>query len=202
VPEDVDQEARWQVFGKRQLYDSPWVRLALVDVESSDGRRFSHHVVQLKPIVVALVLDDQGRVLMLRRHRFIPDVVGWELPGGFVEDGELWGDAAIRETEEETGWRPIGPPEQITTFYSTPGILDSQTAIYLFRGALRVGEPTDGDEAGQVAWLSLDKVVGLIMQGTVLGAGPLVGLLYVLAAHPGDLTLRATASPVAGNANG
>jgi 8-oxo-dGTP pyrophosphatase MutT (NUDIX family) len=36
----------------------------------------------------AAVVDDQGRVLMLWRHRFITDRWGWELPCGWVEPGE------------------------------------------------------------------------------------------------------------------
>jgi hypothetical protein len=41
------QELRTKVYGERVLYDSPWVRLALVDVEPPDGHRFEHHVVRL-----------------------------------------------------------------------------------------------------------------------------------------------------------
>jgi 8-oxo-dGTP pyrophosphatase MutT (NUDIX family) len=45
------------------------------------------------------------RVLLMRRHRFIVDRWVWELPGGYVDDGEGSGAAAAREVEEETGWR-------------------------------------------------------------------------------------------------
>ena len=31
---------RWTVHGERVIYDSPWVRLALTDVEIPGGRRF------------------------------------------------------------------------------------------------------------------------------------------------------------------
>jgi hypothetical protein len=34
----------WTVHGERTLYDSPWVGLALVDVEVPGGVRFDHHV--------------------------------------------------------------------------------------------------------------------------------------------------------------
>jgi ADP-ribose pyrophosphatase YjhB (NUDIX family) len=184
VVDETEQAARWRVFGERGLYDNPWVSLLQVDVEAPNGRRFWHHVVRLRPIAVAVVRDEQGRVLMLWRHRFLPDVFDWELPGGFAGEQEDLATAAGREVEEETGWRPTGRPEHLITFYPVPGMVDSHAAVYLFRGAELVGRPTDGEEAGHVAWLSLDELAELVKQGKVLGAASLVGLLHFLALSP------------------
>ena len=37
---------RWVVHGEQTIYDSDWLRLAMVDVEVPGGRRFDHHVVR------------------------------------------------------------------------------------------------------------------------------------------------------------
>src|SRR5690242_17123222 len=100
-------ESEWVVRGERTLYDSRWLRLNLVDVEPPGGERFEHHVVRMQRVAVALVLDDsQTQLLMLRRHRFIDDSWGWEVPVGNVVRDETPEHAAYREVEEETGWRP------------------------------------------------------------------------------------------------
>ena len=62
------------------------------------------------PCVGAVVLDDAGRLLLVRRGRE-PSRGLWSLPGGRVEPGEADADAVAREVLEETGLRvQVGPP--------------------------------------------------------------------------------------------
>jgi 8-oxo-dGTP pyrophosphatase MutT (NUDIX family) len=171
-----------RVFGERVLYDNPWVRLVQVDIEPPDGRRFWHHVVRLQTVVTALVLDDdRSKVLMLHRHRFATAQVGWEAPGGIVGPGESAETAAVRETLEETGWKPRGAARHVMAFQPMPGMVDTPHEVLLFQGAEHVGEPTDQEEAGIIDWVPLEKVASLARRGEVLGSGSLVGLLALLA---------------------
>jgi 8-oxo-dGTP pyrophosphatase MutT (NUDIX family) len=131
-------------------------------------------------VALTVVFDDQDRVLILWRHRFVTDEWGWELPGGIVDAGEDAAATAAREVEEETGWRP-GPVEHLVSFQPMPGMVDTPHELYVSRGAQRVGDPTDLEEAAWIEWVPLDQVVELIRKGEILGSGSLVGLLYVLA---------------------
>ena len=172
-------ELRTKVYGERTVYDGSWVRVTLVDIEPPDGHRFQHHVVRLQTVVLSLVLDDEDRALMLWRHRFATDEWGWELPGGILDQGEDPAAAAAREVEEETGWRPAHV-EHLVSFQPMPGIVDTPHQVYIGRSAVKVGEPTDLEEAGRVDWVSLSTVVDLVAKGELLGSGSLVGLLYYL----------------------
>ena len=98
----------WLVHGERLVDDTPHVRVSLADVEIPGHARFTQYVFRMRRVAVTVVLDDRGeRVLLMRRHRFIVDRWVWELPGGYVDDGEAPAAAAAREVEEETGWRPV-----------------------------------------------------------------------------------------------
>jgi len=69
------------------------------------GRRDYYHdpaapsANSLVPGGSAVVLDDQGRVLLQRRA----DSGNWALPGGMMDIGETLGQCVIREVKEETG---------------------------------------------------------------------------------------------------
>ena len=172
---------RTVVDGERTIYDSPWVRLVQLKVTPPDGREFWHHVVRLQTVATAVVINNDEQVLMVWRHRFVPDEFGWELPGGIVEAGEDAAATAARETEEETGWRPSEAMQHVITFQPMPGMVDTPHTIYAATGAAYIGPPTDREEAGIVEWISLANIPELIRDGKVAGAGSLVALLHILA---------------------
>ncbi|MEV4245681.1 NUDIX domain-containing protein [Streptosporangium canum] len=92
-----EEQTRWVVHGERLIYDNRWIRLGLVDVAIPDGERFEHHVVHLDRAAIAVAVDDQNRVLLMWRHRFLADRWGWELPGGLIDAGEDAMATAARE---------------------------------------------------------------------------------------------------------
>ena len=57
-----------------------------------------------RPVLSAagVVVDDRGRVLLIRRGK-APDLGEWSIPGGAVELGESLEEALRREIREETG---------------------------------------------------------------------------------------------------
>lgn len=172
---------RWTVHGERSVYDSPWVALALVDVEVPGGDRFDHHVVRLpRPAVGTVVHDPAYGILLLYRHRFITDTWGWEVPAGGVDDGESLRDAAAREVLEETGWRP-GPVRAIGRYHPSNGLSDQAFHVFAAEGAEHVGEPSDPSESERVEWVPVDDVRELVRTGQVLDGLSLTSLLLWLA---------------------
>ena len=65
---------------------------------------------------VAVILDPEGRVLLLQRGpgaTWMP--LKWAPPGGLIEPGESPEDAVIRETKEETTLEIERPTEFLTS---------------------------------------------------------------------------------------
>ncbi|WP_296389104.1 NUDIX hydrolase [Pseudonocardia sp.] len=134
----------------------------------------------LPAAAMTVVLDDAGEhVLMAWRHRFVPDVWNWELPGGLLDVGETPAETAAREVEEETGYRPRSV-EHLVTFEPMIGMVRNAHHVFLARGAERVGDAVEVNE-GRFEWLALADVPELIAEGRIVNSGSLVGLLHVLA---------------------
>jgi ADP-ribose pyrophosphatase YjhB (NUDIX family) len=101
-----------------------------------------------KPVACAIPVDDEDRVILLRRG-FDPGQGRWTFPGGFVELGESVEDAAHRETNEELGIPiELGP---LVGVYSRP---DDRVVLIVFL-ARALGRPQTTPEATEVR--SFDK---------------------------------------------
>ncbi|MGH3311090.1 MAG: NUDIX domain-containing protein [Streptomyces sp.] len=168
----------WQNLGEHTVYENPWVRVNMADVELPDGRHLDHTVIRLRPVAVATVVNERNEVLLLWRHRFITGAWGWELPSGGTGEGEHPAEAAAREFEEETGWRP-GLMRLLLTVDPMPGISTSHHRIYWSDSAEFVGEPRDGFESQRREWVPLRDVPDLIACGDVRSANAVSALLML-----------------------
>lgn len=171
----VQQRSQWTIGGERLVDENRHIRLSTVDVELPDGTRFRQYVARMPRCAMTLMLDDQERVLLSYRHRFIIDRWVWELPGGYVDDTEDVAAAARREAEEETGWRPR-TMEHLATFQPSVGSIDQPQDIYLARGADAVGTVPDVNEVEAVRWVPLRDAVAMIDGGEIVGAATVVGI--------------------------
>jgi 8-oxo-dGTP pyrophosphatase MutT (NUDIX family) len=177
---ETDSGSAWVVHGERTIYENEWVTVGLADISQPSGERFEHHTVTLPSAAMTVVLDDAGEnVLLSWRHRFVPDLWNWELPGGLIDAGEEPAATAARELEEETGYRPRSM-EHLATFEPMAGTVRSAHHVFLARGVERIGAVRELNE-GTFEWVSLAEVPDLINRGQVGNSGALVGLLHLLA---------------------
>ena len=169
---------KWIEHGRRTMYDSSWVRVELADIEVPGGARFEHHVLAMpRTSNTAVITDDQERVLLIYRHRFITGRWGWEVPGGWGDPGELPIETIRREIEEETGWRP-GEVTQMTEYFAMAGISDAHFSVFHATDCERVGEPEDSSESTRVEWLPADVVRKHLASGEISDGPSFAALSY------------------------
>ncbi len=108
----------------------------------------------------ALVLDGEDRVLLSRRA-YEPQAGKWDIPGGFLEEGEEPLDALRRELREEAGVE-IEPLELVGIWVDRYGGDDEATATLNLYWTARIvsGKPTPADDVAELAWFPIDEVPG------------------------------------------
>jgi ADP-ribose pyrophosphatase YjhB (NUDIX family) len=157
------------------------VWLGQVDVGLPDGERVWRHVTRLHRSVAIVLVDEQDRVLLLWRHRFVQDRWGWELPGGLVDADEEPRDAVARELEDQAGYR-AGLIRHLVSFQPVAESVDGEHIVYFGEGAERIGDAVSSEGIERLEWVPLESVPGLIAAGEIWSSATLVGLLQ-LAQH-------------------
>jgi len=130
----------------------------------------------------ALCIDGDGRVLLARR-RAEPFRGRWDIPGGFLEEGEHPLDGLRRELREETGLE-IEPLEFLGVWMDRYGGDSTAEATLNLYWTARVvsGEPAPADDVDALQWFSADELPG--PDGLAFENVPLVLSAWAGQQHP------------------
>jgi 8-oxo-dGTP pyrophosphatase MutT (NUDIX family) len=104
-----------------------------------------------------LVLDENGRVLLIRARDLRNQPV-WTLPKGTLAPGETSADAALREVQEETGYRCelVRELQVVTYWFQRNGRRIKKTVRwFLMRPLEKVSE--HDSEVDEVLWATPDE---------------------------------------------
>lgn len=104
-----DADLDFEILDSRSVYATPIFDLKESRRRGPQGREGRFLLVDAPDWanVVAVTRDESGRecFLMVRQYRHGLGRAVWEFPGGMVDPGEDPAAAALRELEEETGWK-------------------------------------------------------------------------------------------------
>jgi len=131
----------WTTLTTRTAYENPWIRVREDQVVHPDGSQSLYGVVELRPAVFVVAVDDEDRVALIEIDRYTVGL-SLEVPAG-GSDGQDPLAAAQRELLEETGlqasdWLEIG------RVYALNGAALAPEHIFLARG---LSEATDASHA-------------------------------------------------------
>ncbi|HEX8642557.1 MAG TPA: NUDIX hydrolase [Allosphingosinicella sp.] len=143
------------------------------------------YVSRTRGVSAAVILAvDEGHVLLVEQYRVPIGAMCIELPAGLVgdeEEGEEAAAAALRELEEETGYRAERAVD-LGRFFASPGMSSEGFALIRAEGLSKVGE--GGGVAGEdilVHRLKLADVPAFVAAKRAEGAAIDVKMLLLLA---------------------
>src|ERR1700675_1941460 len=112
------------------VYDGRLIKVVKEKVRIANGNERSREIVIHPGAVAMVVVDGDGKLIMVRQYRRAPDRVLLEIPAGTRGKGEDAEACARREVQEETGYA-AGRVERLGGFYSAPGFCTEFLDCYL-----------------------------------------------------------------------
>ncbi|WP_232805500.1 NUDIX domain-containing protein [Glycomyces xiaoerkulensis] len=157
----------------RELIYRGWIyELVAETVEMPGGgtarREFTDH----SGAVVAVPVDAQGRVGMIRQYRVPTGEYLWELPAGLRDvEGEDPAVTARRELAEEADLRS-DRLHKLGEFYTSPGISNELIHYYLATELSPVAEAdlhrrVEEEAHIELVWWELDKALAAVADGQI-----------------------------------
>jgi ADP-ribose pyrophosphatase len=161
-----------------RIYDGHIVKLDVLDVRSPDGAVRKRELVRHPGAVALVALDETGKVLLVRQFRVAAGRVLVEIPAGTLDPDETPEVCAMRELQEETGFKP-GQLEYLGGFFVAPGYTTEYIHLYLATELSESRLPGDDDEFIEVERVPLAEALAMIERGEIVDGKSIIGLLRV-----------------------
>jgi len=172
------REQRWKKITSKKVFEDRWFKARADACQFPDGRIIDpYYVVELPNWANAVVVTSNNEIVLVKQYRYPVDAVTLELPGGVINDGEDPMLAALRETQEETGYTS----NQIQLICKTapnPAINDNTAYFYLIENAVPTAHTNpDFFEDIEVVLYSKSDFIQLLQQNKIMH-GVQLGPIY------------------------
>ncbi|MCL4360377.1 NUDIX hydrolase [Patescibacteria group bacterium] len=118
------------------------------------------YTASLRHVVVHAIVEDRGKLLLVRRSNALVEGGKLAFPGGFLNRDETAAQGVLRELREETGWEgAVVSLLRINSNPERPGE-DRQNVVleYIISPIRQSGKP-DG-ESTEVLWMPFEELSG------------------------------------------
>ncbi|WP_167956674.1 NUDIX hydrolase [Anaerosporobacter faecicola] len=153
----------------------------IVEVYSDTMHLPNNHTAQWdfikhKGAAAIVPVDADGNILMVRQYRNAIDRYTLEIPAGGKNPDEDMKTCAMRELEEETGYR-TEHAEHLIDLYTTVAFCNEKIGIYYTTELIPSKQHLDEDEFVSIERHSLDELVEMIFQGTIEDAKTIAAIM-------------------------
>ena len=160
---------------RTEIYQGKILHLTVDDVTLPNGSTVSLEMIRHPGASAVVPLKDDGNVVLVHQYRYATGGFIYEIPAGKLSPGELPERCAIREVEEEIGYR-VGTLKRLTTIFTAPGFCDEQIHLFLATGLTLSVQSLDHDEVLEVVEMPFDAAMEKIRDGTIRDAKSIVAL--------------------------
>ena len=145
-------------------------------IEIEGGKQTTFDFIGHKGASAMIPVDQDGNILMVRQYRNAIDQYSLEIPAGGLNPGEDNRTCAIRECEEETGYK-AGEVFHLIDVFTTVAFSNEKIGIYYTTGITPSKQNLDEDEFVTLERHSIEELTKMIFNGVIQDAKTVAAIL-------------------------
>ncbi|MVP00121.1 NUDIX hydrolase [Paenibacillus lutrae] len=167
--QSTDQKFEEVTVRTEPIFQGKVISLQVDHVRLPNGEMATREIVKHPGAVGVLAITGDDRMIVVEQYRKPLGKSQVEIPAGKLDPGEEPMTAALRELEEETGYRSESL-QPVCSFYTSPGFADEILHLFAAQG-LTAGEARpDEDEFLECTAITMEEAKELIAQGRISDA--------------------------------
>ena len=163
---------------KKRVYDGITIGIDVYDL-TIEGRKVKREIIKHPGAAAILAFDEKNRLILVRQHRY-PHGYVLEIPAGTLEKGESPKACALREIQEETGYR-AKRMTHLVTYYPSIGYNTEAIHCFVTSGLTQVKKKLDTDEFITVKKIELPKLLKMIKAGKIIDSKTICAVMIYAA---------------------
>jgi ADP-ribose pyrophosphatase len=157
-----------KILTREIIFRGKYLNLEKLQIGLPDGRYGEREIVRVRNAVAVLLVDDKRNVHLVRQHRSAIEQTILEAPAGLLNDGEEPAAAAVRESEEETGYRPL-KLRQLITYAHAEGYSTGFITLFLGTQLNNTGKIClDSSEYLEQVTVPFDKLAEMVKENQII----------------------------------
>ncbi|WP_153732171.1 NUDIX hydrolase [Sporosarcina obsidiansis] len=162
-----------------QIFTGKVISMQVDEVELPDGKIAKRELVKHPGAVAIIALTADHKLVLVEQFRKALERTILEIPAGKIEPGEEPKLTAIRELEEETGYR-ANSFTYLQTFSTSPGFANEIIHLYVAKDLEKVEQPAAGDEDEfiDILEVTVEEAEELIANERIFDAKTVVAVWY------------------------
>ena len=163
---------------KKRMYDGKMIGLDVYNL-TIEGRKVRREIIKHPGAAAILAFDEKGKIILVRQHRFPLGYI-LEIPAGTLEKGESPKRCALREIQEETGYK-AKKMTHLITYYPSVGYNTEAIHCFVASDLTRVKTKLDTDEFITVKKMELPRLIKMIKSGKIIDSKTICAVMVYAA---------------------
>lgn len=173
----------WKLNSSKKVYDNYYLKV-YEDILDLAGKEKLYIRAKRPDYCTIVPFSQDGRILTIKSYRHLVDSWQVEVPSGFIDRGETPRQAAVRELQEETGYRAkkVVNLGSYTLDYSMFAQKGNIFAAYDIErsGRQRLGKM---EKISKIKFVPIEDVKAMLLRNKILNAASVVALYRAIHYH-------------------